>query len=76
MSTAPTVEQLEDFFKHHIIPVGTQLDSGASIINPETFLAAQLHLYRNYGDTFQGKLCRDRLLRVKELLESAENKTD
>lgn len=72
MSSPLTPEQLEEYFKTKVIPAGLQLDSGARVTDPKQFLAAQLYLYRNYGDTLQGKLCRDRLLRVKELLEAAE----
>ncbi|PZR28102.1 MAG: hypothetical protein DI535_08060 [Citrobacter freundii] len=74
MSSTLTPEQFEEYFKTKVIPDGLQLDSGARITDPKQFLSAQLFLYRNYGDTLQGKLCRDRLLRVKEILEAAEMK--
>jgi hypothetical protein len=72
MSSTITPEQLEEYFKTKMIPAGLQLDLGVRVTDPKQFLATQLHLYRNYGDTLQGKLCRDRLLRVKELLDAAE----
>jgi hypothetical protein len=75
MSMQFTPEQWEQWFDAHPIPTGFQLDSGSRITDPKQFLSTQIALLRHYGENaMQGKLCRDKLLRVKELLEKQEAK--
>lgn len=72
MSIQFTPDQWEEYFHEHPIPEGFQLDSGSRVSNPKQFLITQLALLRHYGDTaMQGKLCRDKLARVKELMEKS-----
>jgi len=74
MSQNFTPDQWEEYFTQNPIPVGTPLDSGSRISDPKTFLTTQLTLMRQHGEGFQGKICRDRLIRVKETLEAEKNK--
>ncbi|MET0461611.1 MAG: hypothetical protein ABW007_00600 [Chitinophagaceae bacterium] len=70
MSTNFTPDQWEEYYNEHPIPEKIQLDSGAFISNPKQFLSTQIALLRHYGDTaMQGKLCRDRLVSLKEIME-------
>jgi hypothetical protein len=69
MSIQFTPDQWEAYFDKNGIPKGFQLDSGSYITNPKQFIDTQIALFRHYGEAMQGKVCRDRLIKVKEILE-------
>jgi hypothetical protein len=74
MSQNFTPDQWEEYFQQHEVPSGTKLDSGSRITDPKTFIATQITLLRHHGEAFQGKICRDRLIFIKETIEAAKNK--
>lgn len=74
MSSPLSVDQLEEYFRNNPIPAGLPLDSGARVTAPQQFLSSQLALYRTYGEAMQGKLGRDRLMKVMEVMEEGKKK--
>jgi hypothetical protein len=72
MSLNFTPDQWEEYFQQNEIPSGTPLDSGSRITDPKTFVRTQITLLRHHGDAWQGKICRDRLVFVKEIVEAAK----